>query len=326
MFKVFVTRQIPEVGIKMLEEKGFLVKVGPQAKPSQEELLRGVKGVDAILSVLTERIDAEVMQAAGKQLKIIANFAVGYDNIDVVEAKKRWIIVTNTPTLEITESVAEHAMALILALARRIPEADQYAKAEKYQGWDPFLLCGTDVYKKTLGIVGLGRIGKALATRAARGFSMQLLYTDPEKDEIFEQTLGARYVPLEALLQQSDFINLHVPLLPTTRHLISTPEFALMKKTAFLINTSRGPVVEEKALLRALRTKRIAGAALDVFECEPAIDCDIRDNLELKSFPNVILTPHIASATYEARASMARCAAENIIAVLSGAQPLNPAR
>ncbi len=314
MPKVFITRQIPEAGIKMLEEKGFSVKIGPQAKPTRAELLAGVKGTDAILSVLTERIDAEVMEAAGPQLKIIANFAVGFDNIDVAEAKKRGIIVTNTPTNELTEAVAEHTIALIMALARRIPEANQYAKAEKYHGWDPALFCGLDLYNKTLGIVGFGRIGRAVAARAAHGLRMNVVYADPAPDQDFDLRYHTEHLPLEKLLQQADFVSLHTPLLPSTRHLISTSEFSLMKHSVFLINTARGPVVDEKALLRALRTGRIAGAALDVFECEPAIDCDLSDKLELKSFPNVILTPHIASATFESRASMSRCAAANIIA------------
>ena len=323
--KVFITRQIPDIAMTLLKEQGYEVTMGPATSPSREELLKAVQGASAILSVLTEHIDTEVMDAAGNQLKIVANYAVGFDNVDLATAQARNVVVTNTPVPEVSEAVAEHAFTLILALAHRICEGNAYAKAEKYGGWDPQLFVGTDVYGKTLGIVGLGRIGKAVAERSVKGFRMSMVYANPHRDEDFEKEYGAVWLPLEKLLQQSDFVSLHVPLSPATRHMVSTEQFALMKKTAYLINTARGPVVDEKALLRALKTKRIAGAALDVYECEPHIDCDITDHLELKAFPNVILTPHIASATVEASVAMARCAAENIIAVLSGKPPLNPA-
>ncbi|MDP3244477.1 MAG: D-glycerate dehydrogenase [bacterium] len=322
--KVFLTRQIPDEGIKMLKKKGYKISIYPKDQIiSRQELLKNVKGAEAILSLLTDKIDGQVMDTAGKQLKIIANFAVGFDNIDLTAAKERKIFVANAPAPEVSESVAEHAFALLIALARRIPESDNFSKMEKYRGWSPTLLLGTDVYGKTLGIVGLGNIGIALAQRAIKGFKMKLVYFDVRKNPELEKEYGAKYLPLEKLLQISDFISLHIPLLPTTRHLISTAEFSLMKKTAFLINTARGPVVDEKALLRALRTGRIAGAGLDVFECEPAIDCDLTDKLELKKFSNVILTPHTASATIETRQAMSRLAAENIIAVLEGKTPPN---
>jgi glyoxylate reductase len=324
MPKVFITRLIPEPGIKMLQEKGYEVKIYPEDNIiPRKELLKNVSGIDALLCILTEKIDAEVMDTAGPQLKIIANYAVGFDNIDLKAAAERKIFVTNTPCSEVAEAVAEHTFALMIALARRIPEADRFSKLEKYKGWSPTLFLGTDLYKKTLGIVGLGRIGFAVAQRAVKGFQMKVLYTDPKPNPQFEKEYNGKRVDLHTLLEESDFISLHVPLLPSTYHLISTPEFACMKKTAFLINTARGPIVDEKALLRALETKRIAGAALDVFECEPAIDCDIRDKLELKKYDNVILTPHIASATIEARQAMSRTAAENIIAVLEGKMPPN---
>ncbi|MFA5935642.1 MAG: D-glycerate dehydrogenase [Patescibacteria group bacterium] len=323
---IYVTRRFADSGIKALKAKGYRVEIYSQDQViPRNELLKNVKGATAILSLLTDKIDDEVLKAAGPSLKIIANYAVGFDNVDLPAAKKRNIIVTNTPSDKVNESVAEHAFALMITLGHRITEADVFAKAKKYTGWSPTQLIGTDLYGKTLGIIGAGRIGAALARRAVGGFGMKLVYSDARKNVDLEKEFKAKQLSLEKLLETSDFVSLHVPLLPSTRHLISTKEFAKMKKTAFLINTARGPVVDEKALLRALNTKKIAGAALDVFECEPAIDCDINDNLELKSFPNVVLTPHIASATIEAREAMSMVAANNIIAVLSGNAPLNPA-
>lgn len=327
MKRIFVTRPFADDGIKMLRAKKYRVDIFEHDEViSRKELLKRVKGCDGLLSLLTDKIDAEVMDAAGPKLKIIANYAVGFDNIDLVEATKRNIAVTNTPSDFVNRSVAEHTFALILTLAHRITESDAYARAGKYKGWSPNNLIGTDVEDKTIGIVGLGRIGMSLAKKAVHGFGMKCVYTDMRRNQEFEKEFHAKSLPLAQLLEVSDFVSLHVPLLPSTRHLISTEEFSLMKKTAFLINTSRGPVVDEKALLRALRTKRIAGAGLDVYECEPAIDCDLTDKLELKQFTNVVLTPHTASATIEARQAMSRVAAENIIAVFSGKEPTNPAK
>ncbi len=324
---IYVTRKFADLGIKALQAKGYRVDVYPKDEIiPRKELLKKVKGVDALLSLLTDRIDEEVFAAAGPSLKIVANYAVGFDNIDLAAAKKRGIVVTNTPHDKVNEAVAEHTFALIICLAHRIAEADRFSKAEKYTGWSPTLLIGSDLSGKTLGIVGAGRIGASAARRGVNGFGMKLVYSDMRKNPEIEKELGAKRVTFEKLLQVSDFVSLHVPLIPSTRHLISTKQLAMMKKSAFLINTARGPVVDEKALLRALETKKIAGAGLDVFECEPAIDCDIRDNMELRSFPNVTLTPHIASATIEAREAMSMVAAKNIIAVLSGKKPINPAK
>jgi len=325
--KIFVTRKIHDSGINMLKKAGHKVTIYPKDEIiPRAKLLKNVKGCDAVLSLLTDKIDAEIFKAAGSNLKIIANFAVGFDNIDLEVAKKHNIIITNTPSDKVNESVAEHTFALMLALARRIPEADHFAKRGNYKGWSPTLLTGTDMHHKTLGLIGAGRIGSMAAQRGVKGFGMKLIYSDLKPNKELERELGAKKVSQTQLLKKADFISLHVPLLPSTKHLISDAEFKLIKPNAFLVNTSRGPVVHEKALLRALKAKRIAGAALDVFECEPAIDCDLRDNMQLKTHDNVILTPHIASATKEARRDMSEIAAKNILAVLRGKKPLTPAK
>ncbi len=329
MQTIFVTRKIPEAGLKLLKaKKNFHVRVSPYDRVlTKTELKKNVKGVHAILSLLTDTVDGEILDAAGKQLKIVANYAVGFDNIDLEAAKKRGVVITNTPGELVTEAVAEHTFALIVALAHRIPESDTFTRQGKYKGWEPMLLTGTLLLGKTLGIVGLGRIGIGVARRAVKGMGMRVVYFDQRRNEEFEKEYGAKYMPtLDALLKVSDVVSLHVPLLPSTRHLMSTKQFARMKRTAFLVNTARGPVVDEKALLVALAKKKIGGAALDVFECEPSIDCDITDRLALKNMSHAILTPHTASASKEARDQMAELAAKNIIAVLSRKTPLHPAK
>lgn len=321
--RIFITRKIPGPAIALLKKK-YTVRVYPKNHIiSRQELLRGVRGAHAILPMLTEKIDKEVFSAAGSQLKIIANYAVGFDNIDLTEAARRHIFVTNAPGPEIVEAVAEHTIALMFSLAKRLIEADRFARAGKYQGWEPELFLDTKISGKTLGIVGLGRIGFAVAERAARGMGMQVIYNDVKPNADFEKQYGAKFGTLDFVLKKSDFVSLHVPLLPATHHLISDAQFKKMKKTAFLINTARGPVVDEHALLIVLSKKQIAGAALDVFECEPSTDCDVNDHLELKKFPNVILTPHTASATFEARAETGMVAAKNIVAALEGKTPPN---
>lgn len=323
---VSVTRAIPSSGIDCLTRAGYDVRVWPHDRTmTHGELCDFVRGSDAIISLLTDRIDDEVLAAAGAQLRIVANYAVGFDNIELSAAHKRDIVVTNTPSLVMSESVAEHALALMFALAHHVVEADAFARAGKYHGWEPKLLLGTDVCGKTLGIVGTGRIGSALLKRAS-ALGMHCLYTNRSAQEDLETRYHAERRTLETLLQEADFISIHVPLTPETKHLISTEAFSLMKRGAFLVNTSRGPVVDEKALLRALTTKRIAGAALDVFECEPALDCDTSDHMSLTALSNVILTPHTASATVEAREDMSFMAARNVIEVVAGRPPLNPVR
>ncbi|OHA48140.1 MAG: D-glycerate dehydrogenase [Candidatus Terrybacteria bacterium RIFCSPHIGHO2_01_FULL_48_17] len=314
--KIFITRQIPEDGPKLLREQGHEVIVASQdAVISRPALIQSVKGIDALLSLLTDKIDAEVMDAAGKQLKIIANYAVGFDNIDVVAAQERGIVITNTPDV-LSETVAEHTFALMLAIAHRIPEADRFTRAGKYRGWEPMLLLGRDLSHKILGIVGLGRIGSLVAKHAVKGFDMRAQYYDVKPNSDFEKEYGATYMQLEDLLREADFVSIHVPLVPATRHLINAERLKIMKSSAYLINTSRGPVIEEMVLVEALRKGTIAGAALDVFENEPSLTSGLA-NLE-----NVILTPHTASATIETRGRMAELAAQNIIAVLSGKEPL----
>ncbi len=318
--KVFVTRQIPESGIKILKEAGFEVEVsdfdGVLPRP---QLLQKVKGVDAILSLLTDKMNAEVMEAAGPQLKIIANYAVGIDNIDLKDAAAHNVIITNTPEV-LTESVAEHAIALMFAISRRIVEADQYMRDGKYVGWQPLLFLGNDLLGKTLGLVGLGRIGAAVAKRMHDGFEMNIIYYDVKRNEELEKQYHLTYVDLETLLKKADFVSVHVPLLPGTRHLVGETQLKAMKKTAYLINTSRGPVIDEKALVETLKAGEIKGAGLDVYEQEPKMAPGLAE------LPNTVLTPHTASATEETRAAMSELAAKNIIEVLEGREALTPVK
>lgn len=315
--KVFVTRKIPEKGLKLLEGKVDLEVWEEDRVIPRDTLLKKVKGIDALLPLLTDKIDGEVMDAAGPQLKVIANYAVGYDNIDVEAATERKIYVANTPGV-LTEAVAEHTFTLLLSTARRIPESDRFTRAGKYKGWEPMLLLGSAIEGKTLGIVGLGRIGSRVAEMAVKGMKMKVVYHDPKQHPEFEKELGAVYKKeLDDLLKESDFVSIHVPLLPSTKHLINAKNLSLMKKTAYLINTSRGPVVDEKALVEVLKEEKIAGAALDVFEEEPQLAPGLT---ELES---VVLTPHTASATIETRGAMSTLAAQAVLEVLAGKAPKN---
>ena len=316
MSKIFITREIPEIGINLLKEKGYDVEVGPEEKISREDLIEKAKGADAILSVLTEKIDGEVMESAGEQLKIVANYAVGYNNIDVEEAKKKNIMVTNTPGV-LTESVAEHAIAFLFSIAERIVEADKFMRAGKYKAWGPKMLLGADIQGKTLGIIGLGRIGTAVAQRMQDGFDVKIVYYDLKRNEELEEKFGMKYKELDDLLKESDFVSIHTALTDETKHLINAEKLALMKSSAYLINTARGPIVDETALIEVLKEKKIAGAALDVFENEPELTPGLVD------LDNVVLTPHIASATEGTRNKMSEMAAKNIIAALDGETPPN---
>jgi glyoxylate reductase len=307
--RVFVTRRLPKGAMKVLEES-FDVQCNPHDRVlTRQELLEGVAGQHGVLPLLTDRIDEELLDAAGPQLKIVANYAVGFNNIDVAACTSRQIPATNTPGV-LTDTTADLAMALVLTVARKVVPADAYARAGKYQGWAPQLFLGTDVHHKTMGITGLGRIGFALAKRAA-GFDMDILYHDSARaDPDIERQVGARFVDKATLLAQSDFISLHVPLTPETHHLIGGSELVAMKSSAYLINTSRGEVVDEKALVEALQQGQIAGAALDVFEFEPLIET------ALTEMDNVVILPHIASASVETRTRMGLVAADNLKAVL----------
>ena len=312
--KVLVTREIPEAGLRRLE--GFDVSVLFERPPERDELLEAVRGANGVLSTATEKMDDEVMDAAGRGLEVIANMAVGYDNIDVQAASERGIVVTNTPGV-LDETTADVAFLLVLAAARRLGEGERLLRAGEWEWWGPKQLRGFDVWGKRLGIVGLGRIGQAVARRG-RGFGMEILYHNRSRKEEAEEELGARYLELDELLRESDFVSIHTPLTDETRHLIGERELGLMQETAVLVNTSRGPVVDEGSLADALEDKRIFAAGLDVYEEEPKVHPRL---LELE---NVVLAPHIGSATIETRDRMATLAAENLAAVLRGQEPKSP--
>jgi glyoxylate reductase len=312
--KVFVTRPIPKPGLDRLQ-KEFKVDVNPSDRVlTKEEIISQIKGKDGLLCLLTDPIDREVILAEPK-LKMIASYAVGYDNIDIHTATQQGIPVSNTPGV-LTETTAELGWALLFSVARRIVEADSYTRAGNFKGWGPMLMLGQDVTNKTLGIIGTGRIGTAFALKS-KGFTMKVLYTDEHRNELLEKDLGAKKVPLLTLLKESDYVSIHVPLTKTTHHLIGEKELKIMKKTAILINTARGPIIDEAALIIALKEHWIFGAGLDVYEHEPKIP------EELKKLDNVVLQPHTGSASIETRTKMALMAAENLIEGLKGNIPPN---
>jgi glyoxylate reductase len=314
--KVYVTRELSERGLKIIKEN-FDAEVWPEyAPPPKKVIIEKAKNVDALVTLLSDKIDAEVFEAA-PNLKIVAQMAVGFDNIDVQEATKRSIYVTNTPEV-LTETTADFAWALLMTVARRVAEADKYVRTGQWKvGWHPSMMLGRDVYGATIGIVGAGRIGYALAKRA-KGFDMKILYYDVIPRPEMEKELGAKPVNLDELLKESDFVSIHVSLMKETQHLINAEKLRLMKRTAYLINNARGPIVDEKALYRALKEGRIAGAGLDVFEQEPTPV----DNPLLK-LDNVVVAPHISSASQETRSRMAEIAAENLVAFFEGRKPPN---
>ena len=314
--KAFVTREIPERGLRMIKERFDAEIWREYAPPPKEVIMEKVRGVDALASLLSDKIDTEVFDAA-PELKIIAQFAVGFDNIDVEEATRRGIYVTNTPGV-LTETTADFAWALLMAVARRVVEADRYVRTGQWKvGWHPSMLSGRDVYGATIGIVGAGRVGSAVARRA-KGFNMRILYQSPSAKPLLENELDAKRVDLNTLLKQSDFVSIHVPLTKQTYHMINEEKLRLMKKTAYLVNNSRGAVVDEEALHRALKEGWIAGAGLDVFEQEPTP----LDNA-LLSLDNVVAAPHVSSSSHETRSRMAEMVAENLIAFFEGKIPPN---
>lgn len=317
MAKIFVSRRIPGTALDKLKASKHEVLVSSFDRPlTAEELLEKSKGVDALLSLLTDKINGDVIDALGPRLKIISNYAVGFNNINIDEATEKGVVVTNTPSDEVNRSVAEHTWALILNLARRIDAANDATKRGAYKGWDPHLFLGQMITGKTIGIIGMGRIGSMVARRA-KGFRLTKLYNKRSRDEKAEKELNVKYVELDELLASSDFITLHVPLTEETRHMINKDTLAKAKRGAYLINTARGSVVDEHDLVDALRDGKLAGAGLDVFDNEPNV------NPELLEMENVILTPHIASATQEARGKMGQQAVGAILAVLSGKKPEN---
>jgi len=318
--KILVTQKVPDPAYPPLEAIGDVeANMEEGSIWPYEELLQRGPGHDYIYSLLTDNIDARFLEACAAstpRLKMVANMAVGFNNIDVETATRLRIAVSNTPGV-LSDTTADLAFALLMATARRIPEAERFLRAGKYKGWGPLLFCGADVHGSTLGLLGAGRIGKLVARRSS-GFDMKVLYYDvyrmsPEEEATYHMT----YMPMEDVLGQSDFISVHTPYMPSTHHLISEREFKMMKPTAILINTARGPIVDEKALVRALQSKTIAAAGLDVLENEPAVEP------ELLSMENVVLLPHIASASLKTRTLMATMASDNIVAHYKGERPPN---
>ncbi len=314
--KVVIPRRIPDVGPDLLRSEGFEVVIGPEdAHYTRENLIEMIQDADAVIPLLSMKFDREVVEAA-KQLKIIANYAVGYDNIDLEAAREKGIVVTNTPEV-LTDATADLTWALLLSVARHVVEADKFVRDGKFRGWSPFLFLGQDFVHRTLGVIGFGRIGQAVARRAL-GFNMNILYYSRSRKIDAEEKLGAKYVELRELLRESDFVTLHTPLTEETYHLIGEEELKMMKSNAIIVNMARGPVIDEKALIKALQEKWIYGAGLDVYENEPNVP------KELIKLDNVILLPHLGSATYWTRNTMSRIAAEAIIKYLKyGEKPWN---
>jgi lactate dehydrogenase-like 2-hydroxyacid dehydrogenase len=319
--KVFVSRVIPDEGLARVREATDATVWEDDLPPPRDELLRAIEGCDGVLTLLTDRVDDELLDRAGPQLKVVSNFAVGFDNIDVAACTARGIPVGNTPGV-LTETTADLAWALLMAAARRLPEGDHYVRAGRWKTWGPMLLMGPDIHGATLGIIGFGRIGQAVARRA-RGFGMRILYHDPRRvSPAVEAEYGAEYRTLEGLLPEADFVTLHVDLRPETKGLIDAERLAWMKETAILVNTSRGPVVDSMALVDALQNGVIAGAALDVTDPEP-----LPVDHPLVGLDNCLVVPHIASASRATRGKMAEMAAANLLAGVRGDRlptPVNP--
>ncbi|MFZ2523474.1 MAG: D-glycerate dehydrogenase [Minisyncoccia bacterium] len=319
MKNIYITRRIPEIGIKMLQDKGYTVDIREgDMPPTHEELNQALnsKQYDAVVTLLTDKIDNQIFDA-NPNIKLYANYAIGFDNIDIVEAKNRGIFVTNTPGAY-AGCVAEHAIALMLALTTRLVEGDEYVRQGKYKCWQPDIFIGTDLTGKTLGLIGAGRIGEKVAWKLMHGFEMKIIYHDIVRNQALDNDDRAEFkATIEEVLKEADIVTLHTPLLPETKHLMNEERLHMMKPTAFLINTSRGPVVDEHALLKALKEGWIRGAGLDVMEFEPNPVPGLTD------LDNVIITPHIASARESARNEMATICAQNVIDFLEGKVPAN---
>lgn len=313
MKKVLVTREIPREGIELLE-KHFEVKVNKEDRPmTKEELYKAAKECDAVLTQLTDKIDGEFLDECSN-IKICANYAVGYDNFDVKAANERGVILTNTPDV-LSETTAELAWALLMSVSRRIVTADKYLREGNWKQFKPTLLLGQDLYGKTLGILGAGRIGKAFVKKSL-GYAMNIIYHNRSRDELFEKKYGAKWVSMQELYEKSDILSIHVPLTKETHHIVDKQAFKSMKANTILINTARGSVIDQEALINALNNNLIWGAGLDVFEDEPKVP------QELVEMDNVVLTPHIGSASMETRTGMGILAAKNIVEVLEGREPL----
>lgn len=313
MVKVYIAGPIPEVGLNLLKDQGFEVDMYEGTGIIDKETLKqGVKDADALISLLSTSVDKEVIDAANN-LKIITNYGAGFNNVDIDYARQQNIDVTNTPKAS-TNSTAELTFALVLAVARRIPEGDKLCRTTGFDGWAPLFFRGREVSGKTIGIIGLGEIGSAVARRA-KAFDMNILYTGPHQKVDKEREIGAKYVDLETLLKNADFVTINAAYNPRLHHQIDKAQFEMMKPTSYLINASRGPIVHEKALVQALKDKEIEGAALDVFEFEPEI------NDELKTLDNVVITPHIGNATFESRDMMSKIVANDTISKLNNDQP-----
>ena len=313
MVKVYIAGQIPEIGLKLLKDQGYEIEMfDGQGIIDKETLKQGVKDADVLVSLLSTQVDKEIIDA-GKQLKIITNYGAGFNNVDVEYARKQQIDVTNTPKAS-TNSTAELTFALVLAVARRIPEGDKLCRTTGFDGWAPLFFRGREVSCKTIGIIGLGEIGSAVAKRA-RAFDMDVLYTGPHQKPEKENEIGAKYVDLETLLKHSDFVTINAAYTPELHHHIDAEQLQMMKSTSYLVNAARGPIVNEAALVEALKNKEIEGAALDVYEFEP----EITD--ALKSLDNVVLTPHIGNATFESRDMMSKIVANDAIRKMNDQQP-----
>lgn len=316
MPKVYICDPIPENGILLLKHNGFDVDINHSGKDlTREGLEKVISEYDAVITLLSNNVDEKIIKCSSKKLKVISNFTVGFDNLDIKAIKARGIIACNTPGVA-SESVAEHTFALILALNKKLLDQDKFVRDGKFRRWDPTLFLSHQIWGQTIGIIGLGRIGTFVSQVASQGFRMKILYFDPKKAEDFELLTGAKYLSVEEILKEADIVSLHIPLTENTKHLIGKKEFKMMKNTAILINTARGLIVNEEALVWALCEGEIAGAGLDVYEHEPEI------NKALLESNKVILTPHTASGTFETREQMSRIAAQNIIDVFAGKEPL----